>query len=149
MQAERIEHDGQIIGIIIPSTYFKEGIDFFTPNEFSQQVGYMNRPGGYIIPPHTHNLVERNVALTQEVLIIKSGIVRVDFYDSQQHYLESRIVGKGDLVLLANGGHGFEIIEQAEIIEVKQGPYCGEADKIRFRQVEKDQIVLKTVNNEA
>lgn len=149
MQVEQIVHDGHIMGIIIPATFKKEGIDFFTPDDFSQQVGYMNRPDGYIIPPHTHNLVDRNVSLTQEVLIIKSGVVRVDFYDSQQKYLESRIVRKGDLVLLANGGHGFEIMEQAEIIEVKQGPYCGEADKIRFRQVEQDHIVIKNEDDHA
>jgi mannose-6-phosphate isomerase-like protein (cupin superfamily) len=133
---EEIKVNERILGIIIYSKYQKDGIAFFTPDCFSQQLGYMNRPAGYIIPPHVHNLVERKVELTQEVLIIKSGKVRVDFYDDERNYLESRIVTVGDVVLLAHGGHGFEMLQQSEIIEVKQGPYCGEQDKIRFNPID-------------
>lgn len=140
---EKITHNELTLGIIIYNNYKKEGIDFFTPDDFSQQLGYMNRPQGYVIEPHTHNLIERQVTLTQEVLIIKKGKVRVDFYDSDQIYLESRILVTGDIVLLANGGHGFEMLEQSEIIEVKQGPYCGEKDKVRFNQVDKKKIKVK------
>jgi mannose-6-phosphate isomerase-like protein (cupin superfamily) len=56
----------------------------------------------------------------------------VDFYDDSQAYLESRLLGSGDVILLAEGGHGFEVIEDLEMIEVKQGPYAGEGDKTRF-----------------
>lgn len=129
---ENFMHNGQLLSVIIHAGFKKEGIEFFTPGDFSQQLGYMNRPKGYIIDPHVHNLVERSVTLTQEVLYIKSGKVRVDFFDDDKNYLESRILETGDVILLAAGGHGFEIIEDAEIIEVKQGPYCGEADKVRF-----------------
>jgi len=92
----------------------------------------MNRPKGYSITPHTHNKVQRQIEDTQEVLFIKSGKVRFDFYNDAQHYLQSRILNKGDVVLLACGSHGFEILEPSEIIEVKQGPFVGEQDKIRF-----------------
>jgi mannose-6-phosphate isomerase-like protein (cupin superfamily) len=132
-----IEHihspEGLLLSIIIRTTYNKPGIAFFTPDDFSQQLGYMHRPKGYVIDPHVHNLVERKVTLTQEVLFIKSGVVRVDFYDDHKTYLESRILNAGDVILLAAGGHGFEIVEDAEMIEVKQGPYCGEMDKERFK----------------
>jgi len=121
---EQIKHNDKILGIIIRTSFHKDGIAFFTPDDFSQQLGYMNRPKDYLIPPHTHNEVERKVDLTQEVLFIKSGIVRVDFYDDNQQYLESRILEKGDVVLLAHGGHGFKMLEPSEMIEVKQGPYC-------------------------
>jgi hypothetical protein len=141
---ERVVHDDVLLAIIIRTNYKKEGIDFFTPSDFSQQLGYMNRPKGYIIPPHVHNLVERKVTLTQEVLFIKSGIVRVDFYDDNKTYLESRLLNTGDVILLAKGGHGFEIIEQAEIIEVKQGPYVGEEDKVRFDPVQNTHVNLTT-----
>ena len=56
----------------------------------------------------------------------------MDFYDSDQCYLESRILEAGDVILLATGGHGFEVLEEIEMIEVKQGPYAGEVDKTRF-----------------
>ncbi len=129
---EEVKHNSQLLAIIIRSNYHKEGISFFTPNDFSQQLGYMNRPKGYIIEPHVHKLVERKVTLTQEVLYIKSGEVRIDFYNNDQEYLESRFLTKGDVILLAEGGHGFEMIEDCEMIEIKQGPYCGDEDKVRF-----------------
>lgn len=130
-----ISHGGKILSIIIPAQFKKEGIAFFTPDDYSQQLGYMQRPQGYQIPPHRHNKVERMVTLTQEVLYIKSGRVRVDFYDDNEVYLESRVVSTGDVILLAAGGHGFEMLETSEIIEVKQGPYSGENDKKRFSSV--------------
>lgn len=140
---EKIELNGKLLGLIIRANYHKEGISFFTPDEFSQQLGYMNRPTDYIIAPHVHNLVERKVELTQEVLIVRSGKVRVDFYDDDRIYIESRIIQAGDVCLLANGGHGFKVLEQAEMVEVKQGPYCGEMDKIRFEPISDEQVILK------
>jgi len=95
------------------------------------------------IPPHVHNAVQRNVHFTQEVLVIKSGKVRVDYYDDDRSYLESRILCQGDVVLLAYGGHGFEMLENSEMIEVKQGPYAGEMDKIRFEPVANTQVEIK------
>ena len=129
---EKIVYSDEILSIIIRTSFKTDGIKFFTPDNFSQQLAYMNRPKSYIIPPHVHNSVARNVNFTQEVLFIKSGKVRVDFYDYKKKYLESKILNQGDVVLLASGGHGFEMIEDSEIIEVKQGPYSGEMDKVRF-----------------
>lgn len=80
----------------------------------------MKRPANYVIAPHVHNVLVREVQYTQEVLFIKSGRVRVDFYDDDKNYLESRILNQGDVILLAHGGHGFEMLEESEIIEVKQ-----------------------------
>lgn len=138
---EKIEHKTQLLAIIIRSNFKKEGISFFTPDDFSQQLGYMKRPKGYIIDPHVHNHVERKVTLTQEVLYIKSGKIRVDFFSEEKEYIQSSILTQGDVILLAAGGHGFEIIENAEIIEVKQGPYCGDADKTRFSFIPEKPII--------
>ncbi len=137
---DKIEHLDILLGIIIRANYNKNGIQFFTNDNDSQQLGYMNRPKNYVIEPHRHNLIPREIHLTQEVLYIKSGIVRVDFYDNGQVYIKSSILNKGDVILLSNGGHGFQILEDAEIIEVKQGPYCGAEDKIRFQPVSLDKI---------
>ena len=129
---EHIKHGDQLLAIIISSSFSKNGIEFFTPGDFSQQLGYMNRPTGYVIDPHIHNHIERKVTLTQEVLFIKSGRVKVDFYDDNRKFLESRILEKGDVILLDSGCHGLEVLENCEMIEVKQGPYSGDADKVRF-----------------
>jgi len=120
------------LAIIIRNSFCKEGIEFFTPSSYSQQIGYMNRPKGYEIDPHVHNPVPREVQFTNEVLFIKSGKVRVDFYTEQQTYLQSAVLEQGDVILLARGGHGFEMLEPTEMIEVKQGPYAGDHDKTRF-----------------
>ena len=138
-----IINKGQTLAIILRTTYKEKGINFFTPNEFSQQLAYMNHPSGYEIQPHVHNAVQREVQFTKEVLFIKSGKVRVDFYDDEKNYLESRILVSGDVILLAFGGHGFEMIEDSGIIEVKQGPYAGESDKTRFKAISTGQILIK------
>lgn len=140
---EQIEHNGQILAIILPANFRGEGIRFFTPDDFSQQLAYMNRPSGYTIQPHVHNAVTREVEFTKEVLFVRSGRVRVDFYTDEQVYMESRILGTGDVILLARGGHGFEMLEDCEMIEVKQGPYAGEKDKTRFVPDSRPTIVLK------
>ena len=139
---EKIKYKDLTLGIIIRAAYKKEGIEFFTNDEDSQQLGYMNRPKDYIIAPHRHNLVPREVHLTQEVLYIKSGKVRVDFFDNNQEYVSSSILQMGDVILLSDGGHGFKMIENSEIIEIKQGPYCGEQDKVRFLPISDNQVII-------
>ena len=126
------DKERQIFAIIIRSDYEQSGIQFFTPPEFSQQLAYMKHEKGEIIEPHVHNEVNREIVRTQEVLIVKSGKVQVDLYTSENEYWNSYILGAGDLILLASGGHGFEILEPTEMIEIKQGPYLGDDDKVRF-----------------
>lgn len=137
---DRITHQDLELALIIRGSYRNDGIEFFTPGTYSQQIGYMNRPAGHVIPPHVHNPVPRKVQFTKEVLFIRSGRVRVDFYSDAQEYLESTILEAGDVILLALGGHGFEMLEPTEIIEVKQGPYAGEADKTRFSGIDASQV---------
>lgn len=129
---ERITHDQREYAIIIRSDFNSDGVNFFTPHHYSQQLAYMKRTAGEIIDPHFHNQVRREVTQTQEVLWIKSGRVRVDYYTEDKTIFESSELIAGDVILLAFGGHGFEILEEAEIIEVKQGPYSGDEDKTRF-----------------
>jgi len=129
---EKIIKENIIFAIILRADYKAEGIKFFTPNEFSQQLVYMNRPKGYEISPHLHNRVKRNVEYTSEVLLIKSGKVKADFYDENKDYFKSSILNKGDVILLVHGGHGFEMLEKSEMIEIKQGPYIDDNDKTRF-----------------
>ena len=123
---ENIKHKEKILSIIIRKNYKAKGIEFFTPDDFSQQLAYMHREKDYVIAPHVHNVVQRDVQLTQEVLVIKSGKVRVDYYDDDRNYIESRVLLEGDVILLASGGHGFEMLDDSEIIEIKQGPHAGE-----------------------
>jgi hypothetical protein len=129
---KNIIHNDEIFAIILRTSYKTDGVKFFTPDDFSQQLGYMSHPSGHVIKPHIHNTVLREVQFTNEVLFVKSGKVRVDFYDNDKVFIENQVLTKGDVILLASGGHGFEMLEDSEIIEVKQGPYSGENDKTRF-----------------
>jgi hypothetical protein len=130
MTVETVSHDERVLAIIIRSSHDGDGIQFFTPPDYSQQLGYMKRPAGYRIQPHVHLQVERKSTFTQEVLFVKRGKVRVNFYDSDDKKIADREITTGDVILLSEGGHGFEMIEESELIEVKQGPYL--EDKRRF-----------------
>lgn len=129
---EMIQLNGECLAIIIYHDYTREGVAFFTPGDFSQQLGYMKHNKGDTIPEHVHILHPREIRYTQETLLIKRGLVKVNFYTEDRQYFASRELTTGDVILLASGGHGFEFLEETEMIEVKQGPYCGDQDKIRF-----------------
>ena len=140
---KKIYDRDELLAIIISSEYNEKGIHFFTSDEFSQQLGYMNHPKGKEIIPHFHNPVPRQVEYTQEVLFIKSSILRVDFYDLNQDYIESHTLSNNDVILLIKGGHGFEVLEDIEMLEIKQGPYVGDNDKTRFSAISNDKIKIK------
>jgi hypothetical protein len=131
-QVEKIEHDGEMLALIVREGYSKPGVTFFTPDDLSQQLAYMRHPAGKVIAAHVHNPVPRSVVYTQETLFIKRGRLRVDFFNERQAYLASRELAAGDVILLVKGGHGFEVLEELEMIEVKQGPYAGDEDKTCF-----------------
>ncbi len=129
---DEIRDGDHLIALVIRASYRADGIQFFTDQSFSQQLGYMRRPKGYVIDAHVHNKLHRDVEYTQEVLIIRNGRLRVDLYDRECRFLTDRILGPGDIILLASGGHGFEMLEEVEMVEVKQGPYTPTDDKTRF-----------------
>jgi hypothetical protein len=129
---EEVIIDGQLCAIILPADFDEPGIHFLTSNDLSQQLASMSYEHGKVIPAHTHNPVPREVSYTQEALFIRKGKVRVDFYTQRREYRLSRVLGAGDVILLISGGHGFEVLEDLNMVEVKQGPYAGDADKTRF-----------------
>jgi mannose-6-phosphate isomerase-like protein (cupin superfamily) len=129
---EHITYNNVLLAIFVSNRFATPGIHFFTPNDLSQQLAFMRHPVGKIIQPHLHNQVTREIQYTQEVLFVRKGKLRVDFYNNDREYLESRILETGDVILLVTGGHGFEVIEEVEMFEVKQGPYVGEQDITRF-----------------
>lgn len=140
---EEIIIDGKLLAVILRADFKREGIEFFTPPDYTQQLAYMNRPKGYVVKAHMHNVVRREVLFTRETLFIRSGKIRVDFYCDNKEYAESRVLESGDVLLIVGGGHGFEFIEAGEIIEVKQGPYFEEKDAVKFEPVNKSRLKVK------
>ena len=130
---EEIRHGDDLLAIILRAGFSDPGVNFVTPNTFPQQLAYMRHPVGKQIQPHVHNPVKRELNTTFEVLVIKQGKLRVDFYTREQHYLFSKALGAGDTILLTDaGGHGFEVLDDLEMLEIKQGPYVEGQDKVRF-----------------
>ena len=136
---EEIKHNGKVIAIILRSNYTSDNVVFFSPSDFSQQLGYLPHKKGSIIKAHFHKEIHRKITFTQEVLLIRKGKVIVNFYTIDKKYIASRELNEGDIIFLCSGGHGFKMLEDTEMIEVKQGPYSGkEGDKELFKGIEND-----------
>lgn len=134
---ETIKDKDNIVAIVIYNSFNKEGTTFFTPDDFSQQLAFISHKSGKIIEAHVHNVSERNIHLTQETLFVKKGKLKINFYDNDKNYFDSRILESGDIILLSGGGHGFEFLTDVDMVEVKQGPYLNDNDKVRFKGIEK------------
>jgi mannose-6-phosphate isomerase-like protein (cupin superfamily) len=142
---EHVRFGGLEFAIILRGDFHEPGIHFFTPADYSQQLGYMRHPAGHVIEPHVHNPVPRAVHFTREALFLRRGRLRVDFYTDAGEYFESRELGSGDVILLTAGGHGFEVLEEIEMIEVKQGPYGGDTDKRRIRGITAAEVRIRRI----
>ena len=129
---EEIKASEQLLAIIIRAEYDEPGISFFTQDENILQVGYMGYEANKSIQPHIHNQYKREIIGTQEVIYIKEGKVKVNFYDDNKVLISDRELKTGDCVALISGGHGFEVIEPTKMIEIKNGPYAYDQDKVRF-----------------
>ena len=129
---EKIYYKKKLLAIIIKNYHKKRVINFFTENNFSQQVSFMNHKKNHIIQPHIHKLRLKKIYDTNEVLIILQGKIKVDFFNSNKKYVKSRLIEKGNILILLSGGHGFKILKNCKFIEVKQGPYHIKKDKEKF-----------------
>ena len=141
---EKIYHKKKLYALIVRAKFRKKkGISFFTPNDTNQQFGYMKHDKGHLIKPHKHKKRATKIFYTTEVIIIFKGSLRVDFYDQKQKYLFSKIIKEKDIIMLVHGGHGFKVLKNVEMIEVKQGPYHLIKDKIKFNKIDEKKIRIK------
>ncbi len=133
-----------MLALIVRGKYRKrKGITFFTPNESTQQFGYMKHKRKHIIKPHLHKKRLTKIYFTTEVILILKGVLRVDFYTQIKKYLFSKILKPKDIIMLVSGGHGFKILKDVEMLEIKQGPYNLIKDKIKFNNINENLIKLK------
>ena len=112
-----------------------KGIEFFTANNLSMQVGLMGHSKNHIIKPHFHINRKKIVKQMSELLIIFSGQLKVFFYNKKKLRAKSLILNKKDMILLISGGHGFKVLKKLEMLEIKQGPFVGEKDKMRLEKL--------------
>ena len=141
---EKILHKKKLLALIVRGKYrSKKGITFFTPNDSTQQFGYMKHKKKHVIKPHLHKKRTTKILYTTEVILLLKGILRVDFYTSFKKYLFSKILKKHDLIILNDGSHGFKVLKKCKLIEVKQGPFFKSLDKTRFDKVNEKKIKIK------
>ena len=141
---EKISHKKKLFALIVRGKFRnKKGVNFFTPNHTTQQFGYMKHKKNHIIEPHLHNKRLTKILTTTEVILMLKGVLRVDFYDDHRIYLFSKIIKAKDIIMLVNGGHGFKVIKNVEMIEVKQGPYFISKDKVKFDKADENMIKIK------
>ncbi|MFC1940390.1 hypothetical protein ACFLXO_06900 [Chloroflexota bacterium] len=130
---ERIEHNGKLFALVMRASYKPKGVNFITPADNPLQLGVLVHRRNSKITPHVHMESAKTVNEIQEVLHIVKGRVEAEFYESEGRKFTSIVLTSGDTILLLSGGHGFNILEDSKIIEVKQGPYGGvEEDKVRL-----------------
>ena len=141
---EKVLHKNKLFALIVRRQFRKKsGITFFTSKESTQQFGFMKHKKNYIIKPHKHNKRLTKILRTTEVILLLRGIIRVDFYDGKKKYLFSKIINEKDIIMLVHGGHGFKVLKNVEMIEIKQWPYSLSSDKIKFDKVNEKEIKIK------
>jgi len=141
---ENIIHKKKLYALIVRKKFRKKkGVNFFTSKEATQQFGYMKHKKNHLIMPHQHNKRLTKILITTEVIVLLKGILRVDFYNERKKYLFSKKIYDGDLIMLTNGGHGFKVLKDVEMIEVKQGPYSLSSDKVKFNKIDEKKIKIK------
>ena len=141
---EKILHKKKLYALIVRKQFRKKsGINFFTSKEATQQFGFMKHKKNHIIKPHKHNKRLTRILRTTEVILLLKGTLRVDFYNDKNKYLFSKKINERDIIMLIHGGHGFKVLKNVEMIEVKQGPYSLASDKIKFKTVDEKKIKFK------
>jgi hypothetical protein len=129
---ERISWDGQPLAYIIRTEMNPEKTTFLTPPEFNLQVGFVVYPAVGEITRHVHRPLERHIVGTSEVLVVKKGLCQIDIYNDDRELVATRELRAGDTMLMVGGGHGFRMLEDTVFLEIKQGPYSGLDEKVRF-----------------
>ena len=129
---ENITWQGVPLAYIIRGKLNPTQTTFLTPPEFKQQVGFIVYPAGGEIQRHVHRPLERHLVGTSEVLIVRRGRCEIDIYNDERELVTTRELGQGDIMLMVGGGHGFRMLEDTVLLEVKQGPYTGIDEKEHF-----------------
>jgi Tfp pilus assembly protein PilP len=130
-KVEKIIDNDLVLAMVIRNSFGEEGLHFVSSKGDFQQVGIWGYNKGWKSKPHIHLIKAREVLRTQEVIFVKEGRLKADIYTEKGHFLQSLELGKGDMIVLLNGGHSYEILENnTKVLEIKNGPYLG-ADEDR------------------
>jgi hypothetical protein len=130
--SEKVFSDGKLLAYVLRAELSPDKTTFITPPEINLQLGYVVYPAGGEVLRHLHRPLERHIQGTTEILFIKKGRCIMDIFDDLQKLVTSLELKQGDTVLMIGGGHGFRMLEDTVLLEIKQGPYTGMDEKVRF-----------------
>jgi hypothetical protein len=104
---------------------------FVSAPDSSMQMGLLAHGAGFVEVPHVHKEIPRTIKDLQQFLVVQRGRVAIDFFDDRGALLKTVELLPGDAMLLMSGGHSLRVIEDAQCVSVKQGPFLGvENDKV-------------------
>ena len=120
------------IHIIFYKKDFNTRKDLIDPKEFIQ-VATLRLNNKQTFHPHKHKWKKclNNKIIAQESWVIIRGVVKVDYYDTDDKFLQSEIIKSGDCTITLEGGHNYTSLRKDTLVyEFKTGPYLGyELDK--------------------
>ena len=131
---EWIRDGDEVLALVVRNDYVPAATEFLTPADFKQQLGFIVYDAGGLIYAHDHKPLQRTLVGTSEVLLVKKGRVEAYFYSTKRTLVCKLLLGEGDVLLLVAGGHGFRMLEDSILLEIKQGPYTGMEEKERFSE---------------
>jgi hypothetical protein len=131
-QINWIKDGDNVLAMLVRNEFMPTATEFLTPLDYKQQLGYIVYGKGKSIAPHDHKPLQRSLTGTSEVLLLKKGKVEVHIFSLERKPVSVFVMNEGDILLLVAGGHGFKMIEDSVLVEIKQGPYTGLEEKERF-----------------
>ena len=129
-QVETIRDGDQVLAIVVRGSHRPTATQFVTPDNYKQQLGFIVYPKGGRIRPHRHKEIARQIEGMSEVLVVRSGRITATLYDRNDRVVAEPELAEGDVIVLVSGGHGFTMLEDTVLLEIKQGPYAGPGEKI-------------------
>jgi len=121
-----------LLAIVVRNNESDKEKNFITDDDAEFQVATFNLKKDIEIQKHYHPPQKRDINSTSEVIVILDGELTIDIYSGEQELIESVKLTNGDLINMVSGGHGITMNTDTKFVEVKQGPYIDEIDKIRF-----------------
>ena len=110
----------------------EEGLTFISSDDKNIQVGIWNYKKGKSLEAHYHNEFDRNATRTSESVYVVKGKIVSKVYDLDKNLICEVVLNKGELIVQYEGIHEYSILENALVLENKNGPYFG-PDKDRTR----------------
>ena len=116
-----IEYKGKLVAILLGK--FPKGSIPQTDGKEPLQLVTLKHPEGKYLLAHTHRPAPRKTAKMQECIVVRKGKIQVDLYGHDKKMFKKIKMETGDLLILLNGGYGIHILEDAEMVELKNGPF--------------------------